>query len=1608
MSGFQARVLIKFREVTGEISESRLKPHHLIFKPIDYMSNYSKFCTALVGLFVTIVPPVHAQIAVVASNASANQVALGGTYLQDFNTLPASGSLTWTDNSTLPGWYANLTNGQVSVGNMVATAPGTVSAVTTGAAGTGGTLNSLGASGSSNRAFGGTPSSYTTGSTAAQLSSSKSVNVVLRLKNSTGGVMTGMKVAYDTVASTTASSNAVALAYRIFSAGSGTISTNFIETHEYLNTYNGTYDESMRTEYGRRVSSTSGWTCVVKDIVPTSTSRTESNSYILKDLSLNPGDEIWIAWHIARENSGTTASAIDNVSLSDFTVGRPSLPVITTHPRSLAVANGLSRAFSLSVVAKGSSSLTYQWRKDGVNIAGATAATYTVASANGTSTYEGDYDVIVTSAAGSVTSLPAHVNLYTKVAITTVLDTSYSAYSSGNSALEAASGGTLCDLYYPTSLPTGTVKVPAVIVIHGGGGNNGDKSDTREVEAAQELAARGLFVMVINYAMSSSSVQCWPNNLWDAKQAVRWLKQKADAGTYKIDKTKIGVCGFSWGCNMASMLAMTGPADDVGVSTSTLKVEPPARGNSYDSYTTDVQCSAVFYGAADLPNYHQMNQFLSYTAWNNRTLYRRASPVRYPNANAAPMFVSHGSADDDVWQSQTESTYMMQRSQGAQLEPYLQVAGGQHSYGLYETGTSAKIQSGFPNPMDIRPETIGFFEKYLVETTRRPSILNEPVSQIKAAGATATFSVNAVGSPAPSYQWRRDGVNVADATSASLAVTTAAGTSGYYDVVVTNSVGSTTSTAAILSVEGDVTPVAPSAYADSATVNYNTATAISVLANDTDANGDVLSVTAVTQGAHGSVAINAATTVTYTPAADYVGADSFTYTISDGNGGTSTAVVNVTVLGNEAPDANTDTATTAYNLAKTLSVLANDTDINGDSLTITSVTQGAHGTVTVNSGVTVTYTPALNYAGVDSFTYTISDGKGGAATGTVNISVESSLTSVVSAEATVESSTNAGANIDETALGYVSTKYSATGTKRKAYFQFDLGSANVNATGSATFTIGFTNSYTQRVQLWALNQAYLDFSAMATWNGAQANDTVGNGMLTSGTYSATAIGASVMLQPGVSPYTPATFTIPNIGSYLKGGKVTLVLAGVDVTAADTTAGLANSSSGARYVRATASLAVPLNNGSNTPPTISAISNRSGISEDRSPSPITFSILDGQTDADGLILSVTTNHPERIPAENIVISGTGTNRTVQVTPLPNTFGTTHITITVTDVGGLTASESFDVTITAVNDAPTISDLADQSTRVSVSTQSIGFTVDDVDNAASTLIVSATSSDQTLVPDANLTLGGSEASRTITVAPIAGQVGTCTITVTVSDGTLSASDVFTITVDPAAVAPTLSDVGDQFLAVNASSGELPFTIGDVDSSISLLVVTASSSNQTLVPDANISLGGTDANRTVTVVPAANQSGTCTITVTVSDGTLSASDTWLVSFTATPRQSWWISNFGTADMTGGAGASSADPDHDGMANLIEYSQGGNPNASDSAQRQPVISRVGTDIVFTYRKVAPDLVYTVQETTALNVPSGWLSTSAQETDHGDGTYSVTIPKNQVKKFLRLKVEVP
>src|SRR6185503_6871667 len=102
------------------------------------------------------------------------------------------------------------------------------------------------------------------------------------------------------------------------------------------------------------------------------------------------------------------------------------------------------------------------------------------------------------------------------------------------------------------------------------------------------------------------------------------------------------------------------------------------------------------------------------------------------------------------------------------------------------------------------------------------------------------------------------------------------------------------------------------------------------------------------------------------------------------------------------------------------------------------------------------------------------------------------------------------------------------------------------------------------------------------------------------------------------------------------------------------------------------------------------------------------------------------------------------------------------VTVTDGGGATASDTFVLTVNAVNDLPTISDIVDQATEEDTATPVLPFTIGDVETTAAALTVTATSSNTALVPNANLVLAGSGANRTINATPAANQSGTTTIT------------------------------------------------------------------------------------------------------------------------------------------------------------------------------------------------------------------------------------------------------
>ena len=178
----------------------------------------------------------------------------------------------------------------------------------------------------------------------------------------------------------------------------------------------------------------------------------------------------------------------------------------------------------------------------------------------------------------------------------------------------------------------------------------------------------------------------------------------------------------------------------------------------------------------------------------------------------------------------------------------------------------------------------------------------------------------------------------------------------------------------------------PVARNDSDTTLEDTAIDIGVLANDSDPENDRLHVESVTQPENGEV-VNNGTDVTYSPNGNFNGEDTFTYTASDENGGKATATVYITILpDNDPPAAQNDSDSTQEDTPITLDVLSNDSDPDGDTLTVQSITQPIHGSV-VNNGLNVVYSPELDFNGLDSFTYTLSDGDGGTATATVTMTV---------------------------------------------------------------------------------------------------------------------------------------------------------------------------------------------------------------------------------------------------------------------------------------------------------------------------------------------------------------------------------------------------------------------------------------------------------------------------------------------------------------------------------------------------------------------------------------------------------------------------------------------
>ncbi|NBO39719.1 tandem-95 repeat protein, partial [bacterium] len=306
---------------------------------------------------------------------------------------------------------------------------------------------------------------------------------------------------------------------------------------------------------------------------------------------------------------------------------------------------------------------------------------------------------------------------------------------------------------------------------------------------------------------------------------------------------------------------------------------------------------------------------------------------------------------------------------------------------------------------------------------------------------------------------------------------------------------------------------------------------------------------------------------------------------------------------------------------------------------------------------------------------------------------------------------------------------------------------------------------------------------------------------------------------------------------------------------------------------------------NDAPTLTNPGNKS-TNED---TPITVNV--DITDVDNTLnctssLTVTSDNQTLLPATGIskaqgsTLNGT-TSCAITLTPQANLSGTATLSLAVSD-GTLTSStETFQLTVNAVNDAPTISAISAVSIQEDSSTTISNIVISDVESALSCAStanggsLSATSSNAALMPVANITFGSNANGCAATLVPVANQNGTSNIKIIVTDGSATSESQFTLTVGAVNDPPTLSSISDVSITQSFGPATRTFTLTDIDSTVACTstYVTATSSNTTLLPDANISVSGSGTNCTLTMNPVITQTGTSTITVTATDTTTPA---------------------------------------------------------------------------------------------------------------------------------------
>jgi len=639
---------------------------------------------------------------------------------------------------------------------------------------------------------------------------------------------------------------------------------------------------------------------------------------------------------------------------------------------------------------------------------------------------------------------------------------------------------------------------------------------------------------------------------------------------------------------------------------------------------------------------------------------------------------------------------------------------------------------------------------------------------------------------------------------------------------------------------------APVANPDSGTANEDTTVTIDVLTNDTDVDGDTLSITDATSP-NGSVTFSG-NNITYTPTADFNGATTVTYTISDGAGGTASGTVTINVSNiNDAPVASDDSATTNEDTAVVINVLANDTDIDNDALSVSSVS-ATNGSAVVNGGGNVVFTPAADYNGSATVTYTVTDGNGGSDNASVSVSIaavndnpianpdtasvnedESVSINVLANDTDVDGDTLSVANASVTA-GSVQVVGNQVNYTPDADFN---GSATITYTiedgagGSANSTVAVTVVNVNDAPVANNDTASVDEDSSVVVN-VIANDTD----VDNDTLELTAVNAST-----------GTATINSDGNLL-------YTPDADYNGAATvTYTVSDGNSGSD----SATVSITVNPVNDNPV---AAADTGNVQEDET---VIINALANDSDIDGDSLQLSAASSSQGTA---TITG---DNTLSFTPSADFNGTATISYSVSDGAGGSASSTVTVTVAPVNDAPVANDDAEKVTEDSSVTLSVLENDTDVDNDTLS-VTSASASEGTITVNAN---------NSVTYTPPADFDGAATATYTISDGnggTATASISFTVEgVNDAPIALDDTAVVDEDASVTVA-----VLANDSDIDEDVLSVSAASSAQGSVV--------ITADSQVTFSPNADFNGEATVSYTVSDGN-GATDTATITVTVNP---------------------------------------------------------------------------------------------------------------------------